>query len=963
MSAWSPVIVNTNVPPRGSGTQPATTIKAKSMLGSFAWGSSPGKATLTYVGSAPVTQGADIRINIARHYFCGICKSDVASRSTGGGMLRTLEFWDYRYYLTWDWTFCAFNKPDVRLSAGTRLKRYRHLYPADYNAWRWTYTDEPLKAWEILAAILNFRTLGLSGGVAEGTIGTPWSWDLTDRGLFPDGVLNMPIYDFDCQGGRRLDGALSELAQRSGTVFTLISSVAHPYNLIWTVKGYGTLPNFAKIDGEKIGTSLSENPTNIRILGGRNLYQVMDIDLVPDWSAAWEQFLVFERFAMDIYNRGTDPTTGVAFASTPNDPDQYVGRQLATARALEITVAEYVALTGNAAFADYRKFAGRSRMDMPAALYLQMLVFRAFRPNFTYIVNAAGKNVPIESMDIADQLLCRVSHNPANGAMTFWPGEPVEGNGYAIAKAYQVGSDLFKTVKPEQMSLDFFKSTSRAWSAASFQIDDSGEGVRFVVFDQPMIVSNNLLIDVNGHKVLNAAFTLTVPSVKAALTFEVEPFSSWRGTYPTVSRDHVENVPTLHGEYVLQNGGQTEIVYGNGKTAGQNAIEIADSLLLRQYSYIDGGVENVWDGKSDLTTFGTELSSLIDRVQIEVGPEVGVKEQIDFTNERDRDNFEPERELDRKAVQNTLYPGQNQLRQQAETARKIASGFRQMPFAARLMSRMLSGSLGSEQPLQLCWIKNAPAGTLAAGTPIRKAPSATVVGAISTNTIGLHPTAVTSAATVFVGVTVRQGEDAQKPFQVQNTGGGLARVMGPVNENDTLGLLQTPGSDNTYLVKDGTPSVGKALQKITSSSVQLIQVQFGAGGGGAAGVELFRLKTMYSDVMLCTRVSDSIDYYVAKPYKLRNSIASETIEAVNYTYAYDVSYTERTQSGGGITEAQVVIPYFLPINGTYPGDEIRATPIPSTSMIKIPGTPNTMVNVTWLDLNLDGRAWCDTRAL
>ncbi len=828
---WTPVVIATANPPRGSGTQVNGQFGAQSMLGTFAWGAAPGKATLTYVGSAPITEGAEIRISIGAHYFCGTCKSDVENQSAQGGILRTLEFWDFRDYLTWDFTFCAFNKPDIRLSSGTRLKRYKHLYPADYNGWRWTYTDDPLLAHQILAAILNFRAAGLSGGVADGTIGSPWSWDLTDRGLFPGGVLNMPLYDFDCQGGKRLDAALSEIAQRSGTVFTLISSSADAYHLVWTVKGYGTLPTPGKVDNVKVGASVSGNPTNIRILGGRNLYQVMDLDLVADWASAWEQFLVFELFADDIYYRGTDPITGIAFASTPSDPDQYIGRHLARARALEITVREYVELSGDSAFADHRKFAGRSRMDMPAALYMQMLVFRAFRPNFSYITNVAGKNVPIDSLDIADQLLCRVSHNPSTGAMTFYATEPVEGNGYAIAKGYQVGPDLFKAIKPEQMSVDFFADSGRAWGAASFQIDDSGEGVRFVVFDQPVIVSNDLLVDVNGHKVLNAAYTLTTPAVKAALTFEAEPFSWWRGTYPNVSRDHVENVPTLNGEYVLQGGGTTEVIYSDGKAAGTKAIEIADSLLLRQYSYMDGGRGNIWDGVSDIGAFGTALSSLIDRVQLKISPTEGVKEQIDFTTERDRDNFEPERELERRSIQNTLFPGQQTLRQQAETARKIAAGFRQMPFAARLLSRLLQGTLGSGQPLQLCWIVGAPTGTLAVGTPIRKAPSTTAAGTASTNTIGLHPTAVTSAATVFAGVVVRADENGQKPFQIQNSGEGLARVQGPVDENDLIGLADA-GVDNTYLAKNGTPNVGRCLQKITTSDVRLVRVQFGAGGGG-----------------------------------------------------------------------------------------------------------------------------------
>jgi hypothetical protein len=109
---------------------------------------------------------------------------------------------------------------------------------------------------------------------------------------------------------------------------------------------------------------------------------------------------------------------------------------------------------------------------MPAALYIQMLLFRAFRPNFTFITNVNGKTVPITSLDILDQLLCRVSHNPVTGAMSFFPAEPVDGNGYAIAKGYQVGADLFKAMKPEQFAVDFFSTTKRAFDVGLW---DRGE--------------------------------------------------------------------------------------------------------------------------------------------------------------------------------------------------------------------------------------------------------------------------------------------------------------------------------------------------------------------------------------------------------------------------------------------------------------------------------------------------------
>lgn len=831
MNNWKPVKVTVANPPRAGGSQSPNSFKSQSALISKSWGSSPGTATIVYVGNAPVTEGADVRLELGSHYFAGICRSDTEVRGSQG-QLRTLEFIDFRDYLTWDYTFCAFNKPDVRLIGGTRVKRYKHLFPANYDSFAWTYTSTPLLGWQIIGAILSFTYL------INGTIGTIWNWDLTGGGQWPLGVMNYPLYDFDCIGGRRLDAALNEMGERLGVVFTHAPTSAVPYKLVWTIKGYGVLPALgnAKSNDRRAGKAISGHATNIAVHGSRNLYQVLDVPMIQDWSAAWEQFVVFENFSEDIYQRGSDPRTGIAFKATPNDPEQYIGRQLATAYALEITVRQYVALRNDGTFADTRKYAGRSRMDMPCALYIQTLLYRAFRPNIVSFVNVLGKTVPITAIDIADKLLCRVSHNAATGAMAAFVNEPVDGNGYAAVKGFQIGSELFKTVKSDQWNVDFFKDANRAWGTASFQLDDSGEGVRFIIFDEPVIVSNDLLAGVDGHAVINAAFTLTVPAVRAALVFEAEPFVFWHGTYPNVSRDRVENVANLNAEFVVKNGVFSEILYADGQTAVQKAVAVANSLLLLQFSYDEGGRKNIWDGQSDAANFGTPLvnsaHSLYDRIQVHSSATEGLFETIDYTNERSRDFFEPERELDRRTLQNSLLPGQAELRQRAEVARAIASSFKQMPYVRRLLDRLLNGTLGNEDPLQLTWFNAVPdlGPTMPIGTVIRKKPT-TMTFSGNTNTVATSPDAISPQDTVFVGVTVRQDEPVDKPFKVQRTGLALARVQGPVSVDDSLGLASS-ATDWEYLVKDGTPSVGKAQQEITGETVTLIQVALGSGGGG-----------------------------------------------------------------------------------------------------------------------------------
>ena len=169
-----------------------------------------------------------------------------------------------------------------------------------------------MTSWQILKYIMTAPT-----------IGSP-DVDLTGGGLFPLGILNGPIYDFDCDTGKRLDEALGEIVERTGTVFTLLSSPLDQYHLVWTRKGYGSFTIPPGSDDQRIGLSTTENPQCIHVIGDRNIYQ-MNVPLAPNWNPAWEQFLTIDLFADDIYNRAANPLTGVPFSQTPNDPEEYIG--------------------------------------------------------------------------------------------------------------------------------------------------------------------------------------------------------------------------------------------------------------------------------------------------------------------------------------------------------------------------------------------------------------------------------------------------------------------------------------------------------------------------------------------------------------------------------------------------------------------------------------------------------------
>lgn len=843
-------IITVGSPPRspvqGPWPQPQT-FYCQSMRGQFSWGTQPGTAVITYVSSNVGTTwvgaavGANVAIQIGNHFFAGIAISDTLLNGSRGAV-RTMEFRDVREFLAWDFVNGYFNKPFRQMVNGVWRKRYEHIYPADFNNRIRTFTDTALLGWQIVNLILGAPT-----------VGTPWQWDFTGNGLFPGGLLNAPIFDLDFMNGTRLDAALAAVCAKTGLVLGLDSRNFAPYRLVFMRKGYGLLPVFPdNSDDRRLGVSLSGNPTNLRVLGDRNRYQVLDLDMEADWSSAWQQFLEVDDLAQDIYQNETDPVSGLKYPNFPNDPEHWQGSMTAKIRALEITVGEYANLRDarNAGdgepFRDHRKFAQRSRMDMPAAIYIQTLVFRAFRPSVDTITNAAGVAIPLTSVNIADAMACRVTYDPVTGAMEDDVTQPADGNGVAIVQGYQFGEDFFQLVRPERITSAFFNS-ARSWAAAPFQVDDSGEGERFIIFENPVFVSDNLLTEINGLKVLNAGYVLKVPPVKCALTFEMENYSYWLGTYPNVSRDQVEFVSGLCRELSGTPGSYEEVLFADGETADEQAFTIAQSLLLCQYTYIMGGFNLKWNPLSPVASFGTALSSLIDRVEIEIGKD-GVMEVLEWTTERQRDYFEPERDLDRKTMSNSLFPGQAELRQKSYDYQRLLSGIKKTPRDVfnRFMdflrgdygegTEVVGFDTGAANPIP-------PGSVIAAGSPLFKTPTVATQGSPATGTHVVFPANYDPVQhREFAGVTVRDGEDATKQFVLQKTGDVPVLVQGPVKANDPLsapaaagGSVYTTGSAFNTLVKGSGATLGIALQDILDNSVKLILVRLGVSGNAPGG--------------------------------------------------------------------------------------------------------------------------------
>lgn len=682
---------------RGGGDDAPRQFACQAMDLTWAWGSEPSSATLHYVSElSPVTSNSRVTITAAGHTFYGICKSDQAVAGSGG-RVRELHFVDNREFLNADEVYCAFNKRDDKLVNGVRVRRYWHILPADFNGLRKTFTTTPYTAKQILDYIV--------GANKWSTVQDPWTC------LYHVDQVNKPVFDIDALSGRRVKEVLQEISDKQGLIFTLMGG---PFNLVWARKGEGGTPAFpADSDNRKIGTSLSDHPTRIRILGDRNIYQVANITMTPDWKTPWAtNFYDLSLFTEYIYQHGAtrhaqvigDVTipAGTAFTAigdSVTDPEGVVARQLALAESLEITVGEFSSWGGNAGYRDTRKFAGRSRLEMPCAMYIRDILFRAFRlPDGFSITAANGQSIPAASLQVAHKMVAAVTHDPATGVMEFDIDAPPDGKGYAIVQGYQVGRDMFRSIRPDRFDINRWTDAQSVWEHIEFEIDASGEEDGcFILFQEPVIKSANLVQMVNGYAVFRADPTFVAPPVKACLTFEGDIFSYIGGAG---NRDAVENVSGLGGEFALSHGGRpTEIPYLDGQTATQKAQDLATIRLQCQFYYTSGGYDRypVPDEGGDYPD-GTQLAGGIDRVSLKLGPD-GITESVYFTSEAPRETFVPERDLERANQMRQLLPGQAQLREQANLARLTAAALRASPESLKTVTDAFRGVMGSPEPL------------------------------------------------------------------------------------------------------------------------------------------------------------------------------------------------------------------------------------------------------------------------
>lgn len=855
---------------KGTSTAGVDEFEVRSMTLALSWGSKAGTCALELVADSLSVGGS---VHDAPNPFIPGAYALLEIRGSGGGVIHrvhglvtrysgvdseggrvmSVEVEDLRRWLGADVVMGAYNirddrmVPDVGSGTVIRRRQYRHLLSGNAASGVWTESFVPMTAREIIEDVL------LGPGVTS-------AWRLA--GPVYHAGLNVTPGPMDWQGGVTLAAALTQVTEARGLVFTLDSGPGVPaYRLRWGRLGVvtvgepqvpwlsaperisGGLSVAPGANGVRYGQALSEVADRVAVVGDRNLYQVLNLGLVADWAGGWEVFWDEMRWRMWVYwnvEYAAGRTYAQAVLDNPADVENLIGWQGAVVAAGTITVGQFVRyLQGNPArvyrwpdggsgtavwqnFYDGALLGQVSRMDLPVVGYLRNVLYRAYR------LPAVVRGRARASWEVMDAQLTAVDHD-ASGVMTAI-GAGSDGRGYVIARGFSVGAEAFRVLNPDRFHPGRWAATQLEWTPVGFQIDRTGvPGNEKVMLDHPAINGGQIYAHLDGYGFLNAPAVVSGVEVRASLVLAGERYVRESGSGSPLQMAPV-TAAGLHREFVVEASGGVgvEIAYADGTTADGRAEELAAGVLQLQMVQAYGSQTRLLYEDS----IGTRLNGVVNRVVVEVSPS-GVKETVDMVSDRRSGAFVPERDADRALQLARVFPGQEELRAELRANRALLRGMQRDPDWVKSLAAAFRSNFGGADGAVTAMVRG-PAGLVDAGTPVWRAPMATV---------GRLGAGVTSGESVLAGVTVRHHERlwvTDDPVQVAVVAAGVAhaRVRGAVAVGD--GLMQAAGQ--TYLVKQaGTgKSVAVARRAVGAGETKVIEVLLGGGagvvGGGGASV-------------------------------------------------------------------------------------------------------------------------------
>jgi len=761
-----------------------------SLTATFSWGLAPASGNVTLPGDVGIAAGTEFVINLGALTFHGVVTK--AEVDITDGTTTVLEVVDNRIKLMWDDVYASFNNQQVREDDPStpgidRQKRFWHIKPEDWDAQTKTWTDIPYTAKQIIDMLLGADTVDNNWGVQNHSF------------------QNKPVLGIDASNGAKLGNVLQEISERQGLVFTVLGQ----NTLKWVRKGEGSsavVP--AGAFDIRDGDALSHLDTQVRLVGDRNVYQDMPVDLEPDWKSPYEAFWSEPEWFAEVNAR-----------FGPFD-DDVAGQSELAAKAAGVTVREYADQVGFADYADYGLWGEVGRMEIPAWLYIRDIVFKAYRVPRSYTING----IDLESLVLREGMLAACVHDadagtfdlksprifyPDSKALVIAKGQQIsllDSRTQNVITAAQLAAGSTKWVPNNKFNLDT-KNKVVIFHDAVFMPGADPHGL-FVFPNQGVdgIDSTHELYHVSAP---NAGVEISAAAVRAVLTFEAERYSKRYGSgirkAPRVVNDLCYHALMLDGVFT------EEVKYADGEGVEDKADKEASSLILSDAAYRAGGYKRAG-------AVGTALTAVLDRVSVTLNFSVGLVESVEHTKERNQSSFEHERELDRRSRVKDLFPGQRQNETEVENLQLISRISKELPRngaptpyrnPAEVMQQAVGATHGSPSYVEIT------GDARKAGEVIWK------------DTDGN----IDDTAQAFAGVVIAEGSTG-KMVALATQGMVPVLVQGPFDAGDAVG--ETDG-DGSVVKKDGARAVGIVTATYTGTGTVLAPVRLSASRKAIGG--------------------------------------------------------------------------------------------------------------------------------
>jgi len=731
----------------------------------------------------------------------GVVVSSAIKESAQDGLTTEVTVSDNRIRLNWDTVYCVFNmveiiEDDPDQPFIQRKKRFWHILPENWHAQTKTYTNKPYTGEEVCEQLF-----------AADSVKFAWSGSYNSK-------FSKPVFGIDCNTGKKLGNAIQEVCDKLG----VLMSIEGANTLIFATKGEGVAPQPPPYNSDDRirGTALGPE-TMVRIVGDRNVYQDLPIDLEPDWIRAYEKFWFQPAWIAEVRSKFNIADYGEA-----------------TARSKEITLREYAEKAGGQ-YMDVGTWGDISRAELPVWAYLTDIVFKSYRVPRTFTVN----NIPLSSLAMREGLLQRVKLiDDSSGMIAYDEDESAsypDAKGYCIVKGQPlsiINPETYDSITPEILA-----TAAQKWQPINrFSLDVKNFAI---LFEEPVFYSNDLYVrgnpDVEDEKlrsivVPNAGASIAPAGVRASLCFEAERYARWFGSGP---RQGVQYVPGLNYHTLFnQHSWLSEVNYGGESEGGadQLADEAADAYLTGQNMIESGGFTRYG-------VAGMSLNGAIDRITVTMrftngGEGDGISEQVEYAKERNPTSFESERELERRAQNRDLFPGQSRLleeaRQDRALARLLKSSKNPIDHPIKTLDQIATCLLGNPQP-SVSYVFLDSDFSYPVGMPVM----------VDDNNI------VSSTGSRFAGCLTVDNSPAQAnaPIPVAAQGMVPCRVKGPFSRNDSVGVND---ADN-FASRSGKTYIGEVQQSYSGTATVLVMVRL---GGSRQGSHPFRLSAATSEGVL-----------------------------------------------------------------------------------------------------------------